>query len=192
MTDSLALVAQEVAACRACGLAASRTHVVVGEGRAPNDLMVVGEGPGEREDELGRPFVGRSGELLDRLIVEELGRPRAEVYIANIVKCRPPGNRDPRPEEAASCRPFLDRQLALVAPRVVICLGRIATSYLLGVTTPLARLRGQVIERDGVRWIPTFHPAAALRGGAGRLTEMRVDFATARLALEGDARLDRS
>jgi len=188
MTDSIDQLAEEAARCRACPLGASRTHVVVGEGRVPSDLMVIGEGPGEREDQLGRPFVGRSGALLDRLIVEELGRPRSEVYIANVVKCRPPGNRDPRPEEVASCRPFLVRQLALVRPRVVILLGRIATSYLLGVATPLSRLRGQVIEQDGVRWVPTFHPAAALRGGAARLTEMRVDFARARLALEDDVR----
>lgn len=191
MTDPLALLAEEIASCRACALGALRTHVVVGEGRVPSDLMVIGEGPGEREDALGRPFVGRSGALLDRLIVEELGRARSEVYIANIVKCRPPGNRDPRPEEAASCRPFLDRQLELVRPRLVILLGRIATSFVLELGSPLSAVRGRLLERDGVVWLPTFHPAAALRGGAARLTEMRVDFATARLALEDDARRDR-
>ena len=111
MPTPLQLLAPEAAACTRCRLSEGRTNVVFGTGSPTADVMIVGEGPGAEEDRLGEPFVGRSGQLLDRLLLEELGLTRAEVYIANVVKCRPPSNRDPRPDEAATCRPYLDRQL---------------------------------------------------------------------------------
>ncbi|MCL5053289.1 uracil-DNA glycosylase [Ferrimicrobium acidiphilum] len=184
MVDNLDLLIRDAQACQACALAASRTQVVVGEGCVPSDLMIIGEGPGAREDELGRPFVGRSGGLLDRLIAEELGRTREQIYIANVVKCRPPNNRDPRPEEMEACASLLDRQLKLVAPRVVLLLGRTAVGRVLGTKVPLGSLRGRLYDLGGVTVIPTYHPAFALRGGAARLTEMRVDFARVHLLLE--------
>jgi len=184
VVDSLDLLIRDARACQDCALAATRTQVVVGEGCVPSDLMIIGEGPGAREDELGRPFVGRSGRLLDRLIEEELGRTRGQTYIANVVKCRPPNNRDPRPEEMDACASLLERQLMLVAPRVVLLLGRVAVSRVLRSKASLGSLRGRLYDLDGVVVIPTYHPAFALRGGAARLTEMRVDFARAHLLLE--------
>jgi DNA polymerase len=152
--------------------------------------MVVGEGPGREEDLQGRPFVGRSGQLLDRLLAEEAGLRRAEVYIANVVKCRPPGNRDPLPEEIAACRPFLDQQLALIGPRVVITLGNFATRLLLGTAEGISRLRGRSYPfgTDGAVLLPTYHPAAALRGGGEVVARMRADFVRARAALEATLR----
>ncbi|SVC70462.1 uncharacterized protein METZ01_LOCUS323316, partial [marine metagenome] len=119
-------LAVEAASCTACGLAEGRTQVVFGNGSPDADVMFVGEAPGAREDEQGVPFVGRSGQLLDRLLAEELGMDRSDVYIANVVKCRPPDNRDPRPEEIAACRPWLARQMDLVDPSVVVTLGNFA------------------------------------------------------------------
>ncbi len=159
--------------------------MVFGEGEPHAGLMVVGEGPGREEDLQGRPFVGRSGQLLDRLLAEEAGLERAEVYIANVVKCRPPDNRDPLPEEIAACRPFLDRQVALIAPRVVLTLGRFATQVLLDTTEGITRLRGRTYPfgAGGAVIVPTFHPAAALRGGGAVVAQMRADFVRARQAL---------
>ncbi|WP_298336899.1 uracil-DNA glycosylase [Ferrimicrobium sp.] len=185
MADSIALLCAQALVCQSCGLATTRTQVVVGEGEVPSDLMIIGEGPGAREDELGRPFVGRSGKLLDRLIQEELGRTRDQVYITNVVKCRPPNNRDPRPDEMHACAPWLERQIVLVDPRVILLLGKTAVSRVLGVTGSLTALRGRRHDRNGILVIPTYHPAYVLRGGATRLTEMRVDFARARLTLSG-------
>jgi uracil-DNA glycosylase family 4 len=179
--------------CTRCPLAAGRTTVVFGEGNADADLMVVGEGPGRDEDLQGRPFVGRSGQLLDRLLAEEAGLRREEVYIANVVKCRPPGNRDPLPEEIAACRPFLDQQVALISPRVVLTLGNFATRVLLDTTELISRLRGQTFAFGGGRGgggavlVPTYHPAAALRGGGEILVRMRADFVRARAALDAGA-----
>ncbi|WP_298208888.1 uracil-DNA glycosylase [Ferrimicrobium sp.] len=190
MIDSIDRLQAEARACQLCPLAETRTQVVVGEGRVPSDLMIIGEGPGAREDELGRPFVGRSGKLLDRLIEEELGRTRDQVYITNVVKCRPPNNRDPRPEEMQACAPWLERQIVLVKPLVILLLGRTAVSRVLGSSgvgagRSLTSLRGHRYDRSGAVIIPTYHPAYVLRGGAARLTEMRVDFARARLTLSG-------
>ncbi len=141
--------------------------MVFGEGDPAAELMVVGEGPGREEDLQGRPFVGRSGQLLDRLLAEEAGLRRAQVYIANVVKCRPPGNRDPLPDEIAACRPYLEQQLALIGPRVVITLGNFATRLLLDTTRGITQLRGRSYPfgPDGAVLLPTYHPAAALRGG---------------------------
>jgi DNA polymerase len=148
--------------------------------------MVVGEGPGREEDLQGRPFVGRSGQLLDRLLLEEAGLRREEVYIANVVKCRPPGNRDPLPEEIAACRPYLDQQVTLIGPRVILTLGNFATRTLLATSEGITKLRGRTwpFGPVGTVVVPTFHPAAALRGGGEVVAKMRADFVRARAVLD--------
>lgn len=160
--------------------------MVFGEGDPRAGLMVVGEGPGRDEDLQGRPFVGKSGQLLDKLLQEEAGLARRQVYIANVVKCRPPGNRDPLPEEISACRPYLDQQVDLIGPRVVLTLGNFATRALLDTTEGISRLRGRSYPFGGGRavLVPTFHPAAALRGGGEVMAKMRADFVRARQALE--------
>lgn len=180
---SLAAVQTEALGCTRCALAGTRTKVVFGTGHPRARLMFVGEGPGRDEDLAGEPFVGRSGKLLDRLLAEELGMARSECYIANVVKCRPPQNRDPRPEEMASCRPFLDRQIELVAPRVVVTLGNVATRALLQSADGIRKLRGRVYPFGGAFVVPTYHPAAALRSGGEVLAEMRADFVRAKRLL---------
>jgi DNA polymerase len=162
--------------------------------------MVIGEGPGREEDLQGRPFVGRSGQLLDRLLLEEAGLRRQEVYIANVVKCRPPGNRDPLPEEIAACRPYLDQQIALIGPRVILTLGNFATRAMLGTSQGITRLRGRTwplgpttpaaTPPAGVVVVPTFHPAAALRGGGEVVAQMRADIVRARGVLDSAAPAD--
>jgi uracil-DNA glycosylase family 4 len=145
--------------------------------------MFVGEGPGAEEDRQGLPFVGRSGKLLDRLLAEEVGLTRDHCYIANVVKCRPPENRDPKPEEIEACRPYLEQQVALIGPAVVVTLGRFSTQLLLATTEPIGKLRGQSYPFATGVLIPTLHPAAALRGGAQPLAQMRADLTRAKLAL---------
>jgi DNA polymerase len=179
----LAVLADEASTCTRCALHGSRTQVVFGVGDPTADLLFVGEGPGAEEDRLGEPFVGRSGKLLDRLLAEELGITRDRCYIANVVKCRPPDNRDPRPEEIAACRPYLQQQVELIAPKVTVTLGRFATQVLLDTTEGITKLRGQTYPYgDGVL-VPTMHPAAALRGGGTVLAQMRADFVRAKQAL---------
>ncbi|MDQ2723942.1 MAG: uracil-DNA glycosylase [Actinomycetota bacterium] len=175
--------------CTRCPLAGGRTQVVFGEGDPHAALLVVGEGPGREEDRVGRPFVGRSGQLLDRLLAQEAGLERAEVYIANVVKCRPPDNRDPKPDEVASCRPYLDAQIDLIGPRVVLTLGNFSTKLLLDTTDGIGKLRGRVYPFGdrGAVLVPTFHPAAALRGGGEVLARMRADFVRAKRALAGES-----
>lgn len=160
--------------------------MVFGEGDPRAALMVVGEGPGRDEDREGRPFVGRSGQLLDRLLLEEMGLQRGEVYICNTIKCRPPNNRDPEPAELAACRPYLDQQLALIGPRVVLTLGRFAAQSLLGTPQGINALRGRAYRfgEHGAVLVPTFHPAAALRGSGEILARMRADFVRAAQALQ--------
>jgi len=178
-------VAVQASTCTACRLSEGRTQVVFGMGDPDADLMFVGEGPGAEEDRQGLPFVGRSGQLLDRLLLEEMGRTRASVYIGNTVKCRPPGNRDPQPDEVATCWMWLEQQLALIKPVVVITLGNFATKQLLDTDVGITRLRGQVYPFRGGSLVPTFHPAAALRGGGAVLAQMRSDFVRAKLILDG-------
>jgi DNA polymerase len=183
----LAEVEKVALGCTLCPLAVGRTQVVFGEGDPHAGLMVVGEGPGREEDLQGRPFVGRSGQLLDKLLAEEAGLGRPEVYIANVVKCRPPNNRDPLPDEIASCRPYLDQQVAAIAPAVVLTLGNFATRALLGTAEGITRLRGRTYPYPGPSKavvVPTFHPAAALRGGGEVLARMRADFVRARQTLD--------
>ena len=152
-------------------------------GEPTADLVFVGEGPGAEEDKQGLPFVGRSGQLLDRLILEEMGLTRQHCYIANVVKCRPPNNRDPRPEEVAACRPYLEAQLDAISPRVVVTLGNFAMRLLLDTDLGVTKLRGHSYPyRDGVL-IPTVHPSYVLRGGGTAMAQMRADLVRAKLAL---------
>ncbi|HWE55153.1 MAG TPA: uracil-DNA glycosylase [Acidimicrobiales bacterium] len=185
--SKLAEVEKVALGCTLCPLAAGRTNVVFGEGDPAAGLMVVGEGPGRDEDLQGRPFVGRSGQLLDRLLLEEAGLERRQVYIANVVKCRPPNNRDPNPDEIAACRPYLDEQVSLIGPAVVLTLGNFASKTLLATTEGITRLRGRTYPFPGAAGtvvVPTFHPAAALRGGGEVLAKMRADFVRARQTLD--------
>ncbi len=187
MSTPLADVSVEASGCTRCPLAASRTQVVFGMGDPSADLMFVGEGPGAEEDRLGLPFVGRSGQLLDRLVLEEMGRRRDDgVYIANVVKCRPPANRDPKPEEVAACRPWLEAQLDLVDPKVIVTLGNFASRLLLDTTVGITRLRVRTYPYRGRVLVPTLHPAAVLRGGGGPMAQVRADLVRAKLALAGD------
>ena len=181
----LAELAAEAAGCTRCPLAATRTQVVFGVGDPGADLMFVGEAPGREEDLRGEPFVGRSGQLLDRLLAEELGLDRSQVYIANVVKCRPPDNRDPKPDEIAACRPWLAEQVDQIAPRVVVTLGNFATRLLLDTDQGITRLRGASYPMGDTVLVPTFHPAAALRGGGVVLAQMRADLVRAKLLIGG-------
>ena len=150
--------------CTACGLCATRTQTVFGVGHRQAEWLIIGEAPGADEDRLGEPFVGRAGKLLDPML-HAVGQNRERAYVANILKCRPPENRDPTPEEATQCRPFLNRQIALIRPRLILAVGRIAAQNLLGTDTPIGKLRGQV-HRFGPARIPlvvTYHPAYLLR-----------------------------
>jgi DNA polymerase len=183
VASALELVAEEALGCTACKLCAGRTNVVFGMGAPDARLMFVGEGPGAEEDKQGLPFVGRSGKLLDQLLLEELGLTRDVCYIANVVKCRPPGNRDPEPDEIAACRPFLERQVDLIRPAVIVTLGKFAAQVLLDTKEGISTLRGREHSyRTGVL-IPTFHPAYVLRGGAEPMAKMRADLIRAKLAL---------
>ena len=155
---------QTVAGCARCGLQTTRTQTVFGVGDPHADWMVIGEAPGADEDAQGEPFVGRAGQLLTSML-KALGLERSQVYIANILKCRPPNNREPRPEEAAHCTPYLERQIELIEPRIILAVGRIAAQNLLQTDTPIGRMRGRVY-RFGPRSIPvvvTYHPAYLLR-----------------------------
>jgi uracil-DNA glycosylase len=181
MPTELERVAAEAATCIRCRLSQSRTQVVFGQGDPHADLMFVGEAPGFHEDRQGLPFVGPSGQLLNRLL-EGIGLRRQDVYICNVVKSRPPKNRDPLPDEIAACRPWLDAQIRLVDPKVVVTLGNFAARTLLETTTGISRLRGRTYPFQGRVLLPTFHPAAALHaqgrrtGGPGPLEAMEGDF----------------
>jgi uracil-DNA glycosylase len=157
-------LAAAVRACTKCGLHRGRTQTVFGVGRRDAQLLVIGEAPGAEEDRQGEPFVGRAGQLLNAML-HSIGLPRSEVYIANILKCRPPGNRDPQPDEAASCTPYLAQQIALVKPRAILAVGRIAAQWLLQSDAPIGRLRGRVFQygEAGTPLVVTYHPAYLLR-----------------------------
>lgn len=180
---ALVELAQAASSCTRCRLAGGRTNAVFGMGNPAAQLMFVGEAPGEQEDLQGLPFVGRSGQLLDRLILEEMGLTRDDFYIANTVKCRPPGNRDPLPDEIEACSPFLERQLELIGPKVLVTLGNFATKLLLGTPEGISRLRGRVYPYRSGFLVPTFHPSAALRGGGQVVAQMRADLVRAKEAL---------
>ena len=148
--------------CRRCKLAQERNHIVFGDGNAKAKLVFIGEGPGAEEDRKGQPFVGAAGQLLTR-IIEAIKLSRSQVYICNIIKCRPPGNRNPESDEIKTCFPFLERQIAALQPDFIIALGTFAAQTLLGTTTPISRLRGRFHVYKGIKVVPTYHPAYLLR-----------------------------
>ncbi len=160
--DTLQTIRNDLGECRRCALSAERTHLVFGEGNPDAELMFVGEGPGAEEDHSGRPFVGPAGQLLTR-IIEAMHLTRDQVYICNVVKCRPPDNRNPEPVEIQTCRPFLERQIKAVEPKVICALGSVATQILLDTNQAVSRLRGRFHDRGGIKVMPTYHPAYLLR-----------------------------
>ena len=164
---SLTEIRADLGDCRRCKLHAGRTNIVFGVGHPAARLMFVGEGPGADEDEQGEPFVGRAGQLLTQ-IIKAMGLAREQVYIANVVKCRPPGNRNPEPDEIAACSPFLQAQISAIAPTVIVALGKFAAQTLLQTETPISRLRGQFHALGGVAVMPTFHPSYLLRNPAAK------------------------
>jgi len=162
-------IAEEIRKCQKCSLSKTRTNVVPGEGDAESSVVLIGEAPGYWEDRKGRPFVGAAGKVLDE-VLEKIGLKRAEIFITNVLKCRPPGNRDPRSEEIRACTPFLDSQLGIIKPRFIVTLGRHSTAYLFSKMNlnfySMRRVHGQIYEAKFADWeslvMPTFHPAAAL------------------------------
>ena len=177
--------ALDASTCTKCRLSQGRTQVVYGVGDPNADLMFIGEAPGFHEDQQGEPFVGAAGQLLNQLL-GEIGIAREDVYINNTVNCRPPGNRDPLPDELEACKPWLDERVALIDPAVVVTLGNWATRYILGKQVSISRVRGQRFPWSGRTVIPTFHPAAVLHGGgqaSNQMTALRADFQEIRRAL---------
>ncbi len=185
MTRSLVEAATEASTCTRCRLAETRTQVVFGVGNPDADLLFIGEAPGMHEDRQGEPFVGAAGQLLTRML-GEIGMTREQVYIANILKCRPPGNRDPQDDEIETCTPWLVEQISLIQPAVIVTLGNFATKFVLQTQQGITRMRGSVYPWHGRKVIPTFHPAAILRGGGEKsrqFGELQEDFALIRRTL---------
>jgi uracil-DNA glycosylase len=170
--DSLEKIAADVRGCPLCKLSRSRKNAVPGEGQLSAKIMFIGEAPGRSEDEKGRPFVGAAGRILDELL-KKAGIERSEVFITNIVKCRPPNNRVPKEDELTACRPYLDRQITLIKPKVICILGRTAYSSLLGGSSITAN-RGKIVERAGQKYFLTFHPAAVIYN-KGLLSALEAD-----------------
>lgn len=161
MKDSLDIISEEVCSCTKCELCQNRTHAVPGEGSEKAQIMFIGEGPGAEEDKQGRPFVGRSGKFL-REMIRTVGLSEEDVFIANVVKCRPPGNRDPKPEEIAACRPYLERQIAMIDPKIIVTLGRHAMERELP-DMKISQVHGKAFRRkNGRLYMPLYHPAVAL------------------------------
>ena len=158
----------ELGDCQRCKLCTSRTHIVFGVGNPKAALMFVGEGPGRDEDLQAEPFVGRAGQLLTEIIIKGMKMRREDVYIANVIKCRPPQNRNPEPDEIATCQPFLLRQIEIIQPKVMVALGTFAAHTLLGIKTPITRLRGHWHDFQGIKLMPTLHPAYLLRNPADK------------------------
>jgi uracil-DNA glycosylase family 4 len=154
--------------CQRCKLASGRKNIVFGQGNPAARLMFVGEAPGADEDEQGLAFVGRAGQLLTDIIEKGLKIPRSEVFIANVLKCRPPGNRNPEPDEIAACQPFLERQIAAIRPKVLVGLGKFAGQWLLKTAEPISRIRGRLGDYDGIKVMPTYHPAYLLRNPSAK------------------------
>jgi uracil-DNA glycosylase family 4 len=177
-----------VSGCRACALCETRTKTVFGVGNRTADLLIVGEAPGADEDRAGEPFVGRAGQLLNRMLAA-IGVAREQVYIANVLKCRPPGNRDPRPEEAKQCEAYLMRQIELIGPRLILCVGRVAAQHVLQTDAPLGSLRGRWLELrgDGIPLRVTYHPAYLLRSPDQKAKAWDDLVAVARRLRPGDA-----
>jgi len=179
VSRTLADVAAEAAGCTKCRLAQGRTQVVFGVGNPTADVLFIGEAPGFHEDKQGEPFVGAAGQLLTKVLGDVLGLERADVYICNILKCRPPGNRDPQEDEIGSCTPWLIEQVSLIQPHVIVTLGNFATKFVLQTQQGITRMRGRAYAWHGRTVIPTFHPAAILHGGGEKsrqFAELREDF----------------
>jgi len=155
-------IEQQIANCRRCGLCQMRNRIVLGEGNRNADIMLIGEGPGAEEDAQGRPFVGKAGQLLDKMFLA-IDMRREDLYITNVVKCRPPGNRTPLDEEAEACLPILRMQYSLIQPKIVVCLGATATRHVYDPEARITRVHGQWLNKNGTLFIPTYHPAALLR-----------------------------
>jgi DNA polymerase len=167
VSDLMARVREELGDCVRCKLHRYRTQIVFGTGNLNADLMFVGEAPGADEDEQGVPFVGKAGQLLTR-IIESIGLTRDQVYIANVIKCRPPQNRNPEPDEIEKCQPFLLRQIEVIQPQIICALGKFAAQTLLETQTPISQLRGKFFDKFGIKVIPTFHPSYLLRNPAAK------------------------
>jgi DNA polymerase len=175
-----------VSSCTRCELSQSRTNTVFGVGNPEADWMIVGEAPGAEEDRRGEPFVGRAGKLLDQMLIA-IGQERESVFIANILKCRPPNNRDPKAEETAACREYLDRQIELVGPKIILAVGRIAAQALLGSDEPVGRMRGRAHELNGIPLVVTYHPAYLLRSPSQKQKSWSDLCLATRLVAEGQA-----
>jgi uracil-DNA glycosylase family 4 len=175
-------IREDIGDCQRCKLAGGRKTIVFGQGHPQARLMFVGEAPGADEDEQGLAFVGRAGQLLTR-IIEAIGLRREDVFIANVLKCRPPGNRNPEPDEILSCQPFLERQIQAIRPRVIVGLGKFAGQWLLRTSEPISRIRGRLAERDGIQVMPTYHPAFLLRN-PGAKKEVWADMKIVRSLLD--------
>jgi len=185
VTRPLADAAAEASTCTRCRLAETRTQVVFGVGNPDADLMFIGEAPGLHEDRQGEPFVGAAGQLLTRMLAE-IGMAREQVYIANVLKCRPPGNRDPQEDEIETCTPWLVEQISTIQPAVIVTLGNFATKYVLQTQRGITKMRGSVYRWHGRKVIPTFHPAAILHGGgeqSRQFAELQEDFELIRRTL---------
>lgn len=161
-SDAWQDVEQKVARCTLCGLEKTRTQTVFGVGNHAADLLVIGEAPGANEDKQGEPFVGRAGMLLNAML-HAIGLDRKDIYIANILKCRPPNNRDPSPREVELCTPYLKQQIAMIQPKLIVTVGRIAAQFLLNTEESMGKLRGKVFEYEGIPVVATYHPAYLLR-----------------------------
>jgi uracil-DNA glycosylase family 4 len=187
VSDTLDAIKADIGpACTRCKLCTlGRSQIVFGVGHSKARLMFVGEAPGEEEDKRGEPFVGRAGQLLTK-IIEAIGLSREQVYIANVIKCRPPNNRNPEPDEVAACEPFLFRQIDVIQPAVIVPLGKFAAQCLLKTTDPITRLRGRRFDYRGTTLIPTFHPAYLLRNPSAK-REVWEDMKLVRAILQGDA-----
>ncbi|MCK4859741.1 MAG: uracil-DNA glycosylase [Candidatus Omnitrophica bacterium] len=166
--QQLKLLSQKVQQCQKCLLFKTKKHYVFGEGNQQAALLFVGEAPGRDEDLQGKPFIGRAGQLLTR-IIESIGLKREDIYIANILKCRPPGNRNPLPSEIENCLPYLKKQIEIIQPSVICALGKFAAQTLLNSDTPISQLRGKFYNYQGAKLIPTFHPAYLLRNPQGKI-----------------------
>ncbi len=175
---SLSKIVEEVGDCKRCKLCDTRTNIVFGEGPEDSPWMFIGEAPGEQEDISGRPFVGRSGALLNRLLLD-LGWKREQVYIANVLMCRPPDNRDPQPDEVEQCRPFLLKKIEAIKPKVITTLGRHAAGLVLGTQVKMSESRGKIFDFSGAAVVPTYHPSYVLRGNKHAMRTMLDDMTLA-------------
>lgn len=162
-SSDLEILQKHVEECHLCEISKSRQHVVFGAGPSDARLMIIAEAPGAKEDEIGSPFVGRSGDLLTKMIENAIEIKRSSVYITNVIKCRPPNNRNPSSDEIRNCQPFLRKQIEIIKPEIILCLGSVSFHYMSGSTMSISKARGRIFDLDGIKLIPTFHPSYLLR-----------------------------